>query len=79
MAYITRLYEKDENGKFWPAGSVAWSSLKRAKQNLDFHTTEEGGISGLILRDNAYIVGYKGMTEAEALRVSPVKLLAIGR
>jgi len=72
MTFITKLYEKDEQGKFWPAGSVAWPSKKRAIANLDFHVCD--GIAGIVLADNNYIAAFKGMTAQEAYRVSPVKI-----
>jgi hypothetical protein len=72
MTFTTKLYERDEQGKFWPAGSVVWSSRKRAIQSLEFHVCD--GIAGIVVADGAYIAAFKGMTAAEAYRVSPVKI-----
>lgn len=72
MTFTTRLYERDEQGKFWPAGKVVWSSAKRAIENLEFHVCD--GISGIVTADNAYIAAYRGMSKGEAYRVSPVKI-----
>lgn len=72
MTFVTRLYERDENGKFWPAGKYTWDSKKRAIANLEYNVCD--GIAGLVTADNAYIAAYKGMSRDEAYRVSPVKI-----
>ena len=72
MTFITRLYEKDEQGKFWPAGKQTWDTKKRAIANLAYNVCD--GIAGIVLADNAYIAAYQGMTRDEAYRVSPVKI-----
>lgn len=71
MVFVTRLYEKDENGKFWPAGQVAWSSAKRAIKHLEHNICD--GISGIVTT-KGYIAAYAGMSRDEAYRVSPVKI-----
>ena len=74
--YTVYLYERDELGKFWPCGKYTFDSLKRAEKTLDYYATEAGNVQGMI-RTPDYIVSFKYMTREEALRVSPVKLLAI--
>ncbi len=75
MKFTTRLFERDENGKFWPAGKYTWDSLKRAVANLEHNVCD--GISGIVTADGAYIAAYRGMTQDEAYRVSQVKIFAI--
>jgi len=77
MNYTVRLYERDENTqRFWPAGQYTYDSLKKAIRSLEYYTTNEGGICGLVTT-TGFIAAYKGFSEREALRVSPVKLLAV--
>jgi hypothetical protein len=40
MTFTTKLYERDEYGKFWPAGKYTWDSKKRAIANLEFNVCD---------------------------------------
>jgi hypothetical protein len=71
MNYTTRLYERDEQGKFWPAGKYTFETRKRAIACLEHQVCD--GICGLVTTPG-FIAAYRNMTGDEALRVSSVKL-----
>lgn len=80
IGHTVRLYERDETGKFWPAGKYTFETSERALASLSFYATNEtseecGAICGIVTTPD-YIAAYRGMTLEEALRVSPVKIVA---
>jgi hypothetical protein len=76
MTFTTYLYERDEHDKLWPAGRFTFDTRKRAISCLEHQVCD--GICGMVRSEGfGPIFAFKGMTEREALRVSPVKLLAV--
>ncbi len=74
--YTVRLYEVDESGKYWPAGKYTFDTRKRATACLHHNICD--GICGIVTTPD-YVAAYAGMTYDEAYRVSPVKVMAVGR
>lgn len=74
--YTVYLYERDEQGKFWPAGTYTYPNmLKRAIRHLESAVTPEmTDICGMI-RTPEMIYSFRNMTAQEAMRVSPVKVI----
>lgn len=74
--YTVYLYERDEQGKFWPAGQYSYPDmLKRATRHLESAVTPEMlDICGMIRTPNT-IYSFRNMTAEEAIRLSPVKIL----
>jgi hypothetical protein len=70
--YTVRVYERDEQGKFWPAGSWTYDRPKQADRQLAYFCSDEGQLCGMVTTPNG-IRTYLGMTRDEALRVSSDK------
>lgn len=72
--YTVRVYDRDEHEehKFWPAGTWTYDRPKQATRCLAYFCTDDGQLCGIVTTPER-LIEWRGMTEAEALRVSPVK------
>ena len=74
MNFTVRLYERDEHGRFWPEGQYTFDTRSKAVTSLKGYIAD--GHSGIVTTPEK-LVTFGGMSQSEALRVSPVKVIEV--